>query len=138
MPHKAAGILAYTEDNEVLLVKEERAGRVNWGFPGGRIEKGETPLETALREFHEETAHIFEKKDLEIQADVIYYDCGYYLFIMRVPFLIDISYRFRKNVNVNEHVQSIRYWKLENAPLSAFGKALLTDEFKQVYDKLLQ
>lgn len=47
---KAAGIL-YIENNSVLLLKRPDG---SWGFPGGKIEMGETPLDAALRESSEE------------------------------------------------------------------------------------
>ena len=39
-------------DNKVLLVYEKRGNF--WGFPKGHVEKGETEIETALREVKEE------------------------------------------------------------------------------------
>ena len=48
----SAGVLVTNERGQVLLVSE-KSGK--WGFPKGRIEKGETPYEAALREMHEET-----------------------------------------------------------------------------------
>ena len=45
------------EGAEVLLTRRSRAMRTHKGeisFPGGRMDPGETPVETALREAHEE------------------------------------------------------------------------------------
>ena len=44
-------------DNEFLLVVHNNYEGINtgiWGLPGGRIDKGEDPVETARREIHEE------------------------------------------------------------------------------------
>lgn len=52
----AATISAVVEDGAVLLVRRINppdAGR--WGFPGGKIETGETIHQAAVRELHEET-----------------------------------------------------------------------------------
>lgn len=38
-------------DKYLLLQRQDNI----WGVPGGKFEKGETPLETAIREFFEET-----------------------------------------------------------------------------------
>jgi 8-oxo-dGTP diphosphatase len=40
---------------EVLLVRHARARKQAWGFPKGRLERGETAREAALREVREET-----------------------------------------------------------------------------------
>lgn len=47
---KAAGIM-YIEDNSVLLLKRMDG---SWGFPGGKIERGEKTIDAALRESAEE------------------------------------------------------------------------------------
>ncbi|WP_116132171.1 NUDIX hydrolase [Tropicimonas sp. IMCC34043] len=52
----AATITVVIRDGRVLLVRRANppdAGR--WGFPGGKVERGETLFEAALRELAEET-----------------------------------------------------------------------------------
>lgn len=49
---KAAGGIVINSEGKVLLV--EQLGH-SWSFPKGRIESGETPLETAKREIYEES-----------------------------------------------------------------------------------
>lgn len=58
-----ATISVVLRDGEVLLVRRANppdAGR--WGFPGGKIERGETILAAAVRELLEETAVVAEAK----------------------------------------------------------------------------
>ena len=53
-----AAILVANPRGEVLLLKrapESYFAPDKWGFPGGKIEEGETPLQAALRETKEET-----------------------------------------------------------------------------------
>ena len=50
-----SGILAF-KNGKVLLVKPRRGiPRKKWIWGGGHAEKGETPMQAALREFREET-----------------------------------------------------------------------------------
>ena len=53
---KAAGILI-TSNGKCLLCKRNKLGTrpSEWSVPGGNIEKEETPIEAAYREFYEET-----------------------------------------------------------------------------------
>ncbi|WP_019573346.1 DUF2213 domain-containing protein [Curvibacter lanceolatus] len=55
----AAGILYRADTGRVLLLKRGMGGNHpgTWAFPGGGIEEGESPLEAAIRESREETAH---------------------------------------------------------------------------------
>lgn len=53
-----AGAAAYAcQDGQALylLARDPAPGRGGWGHLGGRAEAGETPLQTALRELHEES-----------------------------------------------------------------------------------
>ncbi|MFS9017585.1 NUDIX domain-containing protein [Streptococcus cristatus] len=57
----AGGILA-DEDGRVLL--QLRGDKKTWAIPGGAMEIGETSLQAAVREFHEETGIAVEAKRL--------------------------------------------------------------------------
>ena len=54
-------------DGRVLLMHRKREPNLGlWVAPGGKIEPGESPYETALREFAEETG--LEAKDLQLRG----------------------------------------------------------------------
>lgn len=54
-----ANVIALTEDNEVVLIKQYRHGvkEVMWEIPGGVVDDGEDPMEGIKRELLEETGY---------------------------------------------------------------------------------
>lgn len=55
---KKSATLCYiiNEDNQILLIMKKRGfGQGMYNGPGGKVEAGETPLESAIREVKEET-----------------------------------------------------------------------------------
>ena len=62
--NKKCGIILFDEKKEsYLLVYGKKSQK--WGFPKGHMEFGETPQETALREFYEETGYSLKNVDLD-------------------------------------------------------------------------
>lgn len=55
----AVAIVAITEDNKIVLVKQYRKAieQFLYELPSGKIEIGETPLDCAIRELKEETGY---------------------------------------------------------------------------------
>lgn len=51
--------LALTQDGALIMVRQYRFGSqaLSWEVPGGVMEAGETPVQGALRELHEETGY---------------------------------------------------------------------------------
>ena len=56
------------EDGKVALIERNRHGQVYYLFPGGRIESGEWPTETAIREVAEELGLVVEVQRLVAQV----------------------------------------------------------------------
>lgn len=80
----ASLVILFNENGEVLLLK--RSNKVDsysgkYGFPGGKIEDGETSLEAAVREVKEETDLNIKQKNLayvftmskDNSKDIIFY-----------------------------------------------------------------
>ena len=70
---KSCGALVYRIKNgelELLLLKHRFGG--HWSFPKGHVEEGETEVETALREVHEETGLTIQLED-GVRQSVEYY-----------------------------------------------------------------
>ncbi|CAM5998809.1 unnamed protein product [Sphagnum balticum] len=63
----AAGLLIVTKDKKVLFLKRGPDGDHpnEWGLPGGKIEDGETPVEAAIRETHEEAGYYLAETEPE-------------------------------------------------------------------------
>jgi 8-oxo-dGTP diphosphatase len=52
-------VIVVNDKNKILLIKRSKTDEwmpLHWSFPGGHIEKGETPYKAAKRELKEETA----------------------------------------------------------------------------------
>lgn len=48
--------ITYTDGDKILWMRRTKDN--TWGFPGGHIEEGESPIEGAIRESREETEHV--------------------------------------------------------------------------------
>lgn len=65
-------IAVVIHESHVLLVQRAKAPDVGkWSYPGGGVELGETALDAALRELHEETTIIGAAPEYFTNVDVI-------------------------------------------------------------------
>ena len=72
----AVVILAITEDNKVLMVREARSaiGKIVLTLPAGKLEENEDPKQAAIRELEEETGY---KANNVTLLRLTYASCGY-------------------------------------------------------------
>lgn len=61
----SAGVAMIRGDGQVLVVKANY--KAYWSFPGGIINKGESPLEAAIREVQEEVGVILDANDIQFR-----------------------------------------------------------------------
>ena len=76
-PKIEVAALFIEHDNRILLLhRQENKSQGNlWGIPGGKLDKGDTPLQAVVREIKEETGYDFSKQSLEnLGAVYIEYD----------------------------------------------------------------
>lgn len=64
----SATMILENEAGEALIVKANY--KAHWTFPGGMIDKGETPLQAAVREVHEEVGIAVDPASVEFVAIV--------------------------------------------------------------------
>lgn len=54
-PRVGVGVFIFRDDKFLLMQRQGSHGEGSWSVPGGHLEFGETPEETAVREVREET-----------------------------------------------------------------------------------
>ncbi len=91
LPRAASSAILRRDGRFLLVLRRNPPSADMYAFPGGRAEPGETPAETALREFAEETGisarnpRLFETYDLKTHADDGTVDSQFFLSV----FLVD-------------------------------------------------
>ncbi len=105
-PKIEVAALFIEHDNKILLLhRQENKSQGNlWGIPGGKLDKGETPLQAVLREVKEETDYDFAKETIENLGSVyIEYNekdhFVYHMFRVRLngdPSAVKINFREHK------------------------------------------
>jgi len=64
---KVVSFIVYTDGDRILWMRRTKDN--SWGFPGGHVEEGESPIEGAIRESREETAYVPRTGLMEILED---------------------------------------------------------------------
>lgn len=57
-PKLACTIVCFDEETGLMLATHRKNDFTSWGMPGGKVDDGELPLESALRELSEETPYV--------------------------------------------------------------------------------
>lgn len=133
--HLGVKALILNTDQQILLLKRNHPVKgMYWDIPGGRLQKGESQMDTLFREVREETglnnvceAHPFMMALTNIRIPVLEGDVGLIFSI----FLMNISESFNPILS-NEHVDSewcsllITAEKLKNQYPSEFIEKIIS------------
>lgn len=73
---KVVAFIVYTDDEKILWMRRTKDN--SWGFPGGHVEEGESPIEGAIRESREETAYVPRTglAEIYVEGDVHLFHCN--------------------------------------------------------------
>lgn len=121
-------ILLYEENDEIYLILEKRALNLRHQpgdicMPGGKIEKGETPIEAAIRETVEELG--IDKEDLEVYSAMDYlitpFSVIMYPFVAKIKELKDT---YSKD-EVDSLIKVPLTFLLENEPIYHEGELIV-------------
>jgi 8-oxo-dGTP pyrophosphatase MutT (NUDIX family) len=92
---KGAGIL-FTDGERILLLKRAQEGAAadhgeTWGIPGGKAEKGECPIDTAIRETKEEAGNVEGTRFAQFDERDGRHVFTVFLYKVRSPFEVKLS-----------------------------------------------
>ncbi len=81
--HSVVSVVGFTKDKEAILVRQYRPGpeKIFYEFCLGAVEKGETPLQAAKREFLEETGYTGRFKKIGVMYSNSYSRLKIYCYI---------------------------------------------------------
>ena len=97
----------FDDQDRVLCVKANYAS-LHWSTPGGRVEAGESPVETLVREVLEETGYIVEPGEL--------------IGVYAKPYRDDLVLSFRARIigrepwSPNHEISEIGFYKVDALP----------------------
>ena len=121
---KVVAFIVYTDGEKILWMRRTKDN--SWGFPGGHVEEGESPIEGAIRESREETAYVPRTglTEIYVDGDVHLFHCN--------------DGEFEPNLN-DEH-DAFVWAPIDDAPEPLFPKIAenaeeIADEARAALDK---
>ncbi|MFA7169797.1 MAG: NUDIX hydrolase [Candidatus Paceibacterota bacterium] len=143
--HFTASALIIDEDNRVLLLHHKKLGV--WLYPGGHVEKNETPDQAVLREVKEETGLEVEiigerdqsLADIDVDVSVLYVPYVVLCELIGDHYHNDIVYLCK----ISGNDRDIKYNKDEATDINFFDLEGLNDielfpNFRRLLEKVLK
>lgn len=115
-------VVCHTKESNLILATHRKCDVTAWGLPGGKSDKGEAFVDTAIREFEEETPYRLIDSNAITYLDTRYLD-GYRVHV----YVIDdwlINYH---NKECEQNYAWINPQLLLTGAFPEFNKKLLTD-----------
>jgi len=147
--HFTASALILNKERKILLVNHRKLGV--WLYPGGHVDKGETPDEAVIREVKEETGldvKIISNKDTNIadpKADVSVLHQPYIVLCEKIKgneehYHIDLVYQCKI---INEETAELCHNPRESRDIKFFGledleNIKLFPNFRKLVEKILK
>lgn len=105
----SAHLAVFNDNNQILLVK--RRDVPVWVIPGGRGEKGESPMQTALREFSEETGVKVSSSNVCLVAKYISDNNNH-----RIKYLFTTSRKRINGLTLTEESSDYGFFNIDKLP----------------------
>ena len=115
-------VVCYSKEANLILAVHRKGDVTAWGLPGGRSDKGEKSIDTAIREFEEETPYLLTDIDAITYLDTRYID-NYCVHVYEIDdWLINFH-----NKECEQNYAWINPQLLVAGAFPEFNKKLLTD-----------
>lgn len=114
------------DDKQILFLhrSDNKSQGNSWGIPGGKVEKGQTPLEAVLRELKEETGIVLSP-DVVKELDKVYITNTVRNKFSYVYHMFWASYNGSRGITINPEEHKGFTWV---TPKDALKMALMDDE----------
>ena len=117
-----AMVILENSKNEILITKEYRRGlkKIIFGFPGGLIDKKETPIKAIKRELLEETGYTGKNwKPLFSFINSGTYNCGYgHIFVAKLD-------KLKKKIKLSDEIENMQWISVSKLKKLVFNKNIL-------------
>lgn len=138
-----AGVFVISPCSHFILLGKEPRG---WSAFSGKRELGETPRETAKREFNEETAFLFENIDIPDRPFLVSSTPSkkmFYFFLLDIEIEDEVNQKFiekRDNyISVfTKEKSELRWWSWKDAEVSKEMAPAFHKDIKAIKKKLMR